>query len=1070
VSARFGKILAGFAAATLMAAVATAPLYVRGRSFGSAVERALPEIAGRVEVSGGRWSWSSLWALLRQRPADVELWGVHVVDPDGIEVLRVGRLVARVELHRAARTAIVHDLRLDGVVWRLAENRRGPGVGLANALAARRGASEAKPFSLTIPDAVVYRLAATFDFADWGLTLDDVRALTASLSLSRGAGGAATLAFEVRDADVRRGGLLRVGPVEAPWKVALSSAHIARVATVEGAPDTLALQVREIRFGESEASLSATFRGVFGAPGDAKASGLELKVEAVRAAELVRALVARWMPGPALTVGGAGELRGTLEGPYADPRVVVEASGFNVDFRALHLAGVRFHLDAKPTAPRLRFDLLSAEWRDVGTVEGGLSLETEDGLTSIRRVALKLTRPEGGIGPRVLGMSSSGAPASATLARPALGLADLRIEGGVLRVPRVTVPLWGGRLEARGKVTFQNARTGRWLTSPLVDVTFAARGLEIGRAIGPRFVRGSIACSGRATGPLRDVAFDLDFPRTQTLTVFGETLALPPRTSFVVTQGSLYVHLPLWNARGRKLLSADGRVDLTGRLDLGVEVRDFPLERLPGVATAGLGVGGELSGKLHLANTVDAPWVAGRLSLFPVTLQGHDAGHGALTITTEDGEELHAYGRLMDGVDLDGRLRVGAEGARGRATLRLQRVRLALPAPPAAEGIAVAAAISGTLEGRFGPGGDGAIEGSLSEVALSVRRATGPGLELRAVSPVPVSAPPQGALHAGPARFTGAAGELTLTVEQGGPLTTAALRGRVELAALGPFLSPWMTRPEGAVLVDLAMRASGQGGGSISLSGPLTVARPVSFRLVAAPVTVRVPAGGVRFTGNALEAAALPVSFAAELSPKGAITAAEGSVRLDARLSAGPAPSRLRLDVQRLALSAPLVSALPIVATRGSIELQPQLDALDETTVRYVDLPLEGRAAHVTTPAGMIDRATFALLLRGVPGRTLTLSGDVDILAARLRPERLQAAAAAAHTDPSPLALRNPRLDLRVRSRGQGVAVDLRDAPDLHVQLDLRAGGTVERPVVTGEARPTGVYSAVVMTLQRLFR
>jgi hypothetical protein len=813
---------------------------------------------------------------------------------------------------------------------------------------------------------------------------------------------------------------------------------------------------------------------VLGAPGRGGEAGLALKVDAVRAAALVRALVDRWVSGVAVTLGGAGELHATLEGPYAAPRVVADARGFAFDYRALHLAGVRFRLDAQPAAPRLRFDLLSAEWRDVGTLEGGFSLETEDGLTSIRRVALKLTRLESAPGPRVVGVRSRGAGAAATLARPALDLADLRIEGGVLRVPRVALPLWGGRLEARGKLTFQNPRTGRWLSSPVADVTFAARGLEIGRAIGPRFVRGSITCAGRATGPVRDLAFDVDFPRTQTLTVFGETLALPARTSFVVTQGALRVHLPLWNARGRKLLSADGRIDLAGRLEVDVDVKDFPLERLPGVATAGLGAGGELSGRLHVAGTIDAPWVGGRLWLFPVTLQGHDAGHGALTITTEAGGDLHTYGHLMDGVDVDGRLRIGAEGPRGHATLSLQRLRLALPAPPAAQGqgqeINVAATISGRLEGRFEPGGAGTVEGNLSEVALSVRRAPAPALELRAVSPVPVSASPDSPLRLGPARFAGAAGELTLTVEHGEALTTAALRGRIELATFGPLVARWIARPEGAVLVDLTARASRRGGGSISLAGPVTVARPVSFHLIQPPLTVRVPEGGARFTGNAMETTALPVSFTAELSPKDLVTAAEGSVRLDARVAAAPSSSRLRLAVQRLALSAPLVSPLPIVATRGSIDLEAPLGALDETLVRYVDLPLEGRAAHVTTPVGTIDRATFALLLRGAPGRTLTLSGDVDILAARFRPERLRAAELAARTDPSPPALRNPRLDLRVRSHGRAVGVELRDAPDVTVELDLRAGGTAARPTITGEARPAGVYSAIVMSLQRIFR
>ena len=69
-----------------------------------------------------------------------------------------------------------------------------------------------------------------------------------------------------------------------------------------------------------------------------------------------------------------------------------------------------------------------------------------------------------------------------------------------------------------------------------------------------------------------------------------------------------------------------------------------------------------------------------------------------------------------------------------------------------------------------------------------------------------------------------------------------------------------------------------------------------------------------------------------------------------------------------------------------------------------------------------------------------------------------------------PPTLHNPRLDLRVRARDGAVTVELPNAPDVHVDIDARARGTLARPVVTAEARPAGVYSTILMALQRLLQ
>ena len=71
---------------------------------------------------------------------------------------------------------------------------------------------------------------------------------------------------------------------------------------------------------------------------------------------------------------------------------------------------------------------------------------------------------------------------------------------------------------------------------------------------------------------------------------------------------------------------------------------------------------------------------------------------------------------------------------------------------------------------------------------------------------------------------------------------------------------------------------------------------------------------------------------------------------------------------------------------------------------------------------------------------------------------------------PVPVSLANPRLDVRVHARGGAIEVDLAHAPDLHLDLELRATGTLSRPVVTGGPRASGLYSSIVMGLARLFQ
>jgi hypothetical protein len=125
---------------------------------------------------------------------------------------------------------------------------------------------------------------------------------------------------------------------------------------------------------------------------------------------------------------------------------------------------------------------------------------------------------------------------------------------------------------------------------------------------------------------------------------------------------------------------------------------------------------------------------------------------------------------------------------------------------------------------------------------------------------------------------------------------------------------------------------------------------------------------------------------------------------------------------------------------------------------------------------GQIDRAGFALRLRGDPRRWLAVSGDVQIHAARVRAQALKQAGGARGGGKSeggwlarPV-VQSTALDVRLQSHGGAVVVDVPKLPDLRVDLDMHVGGTVKQPVVTGEPTGANVYSSLALALARLFR
>jgi hypothetical protein len=185
----------------------------------------------------------------------------------------------------------------------------------------------------------------------------------------------------------------------------------------------------------------------------------------------------------------------------------------------------------------------------------------------------------------------------------------------------------------------------------------------------------------------------------------------------------------------------------------------------------------------------------------------------------------------------------------------------------------------------------------------------------------------------------------------------------------------------------------------------------------------------------------------------------DADLRIDARAGGDPADPRVHaaVTIDRLAALVPVLGGKPIGCEQGKVTLEGQGDDIE---VVSVDLPAHGEVQGISMGAGQIDRAGFALRLRGDPRRWLSVSGDVQLYAALVRAQALKQSGGAGASGKAgggwlarPV-VQSTALDVRLRSRGGAVVVDVPKLPDLRVDLDMLVGGTVKQPVVTGE--PTG--------------
>jgi len=945
--------LAGAVLAALLLVVATAPLWLAGPRLGRLVERNLPRTRGHVHVGGGRWGWGTAWALLRDRPAPLVFDDVSLTDPDGVVVLRARRISGTLLRGHAPEGLTIGDLRVEDGMWRMARTADRRGIGFLRALELMQTPATstaphkaAQPISgpryLHVESAELVDLDVDFDLPGWALSLRRLHGHGA-LALERHEVGPDAFTFTVLDAAPREGGSVSV--LDGRWRTTLpfSSAQIARIAATAAAPDAITLDAPRIITGRSTTALRGSFTGVLPAPGPARRPGIALTVTMDDGADAIEAVAAArgWTPG--LVIGGAhATLAMSFAGSLSEPRLEVQAAGFDVGYGGTQARGCRLHLDAALATRQIHLRalalgspgggrLLANGHVDYDRAAGTLSLEHFDvspylpaglrqvaggswtgdvethvdlagGAAALDRVALTLARPGPAERPSVVHVLTRGQPVPSHTARDTvLRLGKARLDRGRLELPRVTTFLAGGRLTASGSIQLWEPVARAWLASPAFDLTLEAARTSVEQLLGTRLVTGEISLRARARGTLQALTLDARVPAGQRVRVLGQTLDLPRTLSLSLDGGTITLApLVLSGASGDKL-AAEGSVTTAGGLALKARATDLALRPLiawaAGMAAHDVPLDGRLGTALSLTGDMASPAVTGTVTIARAQFGGRSLDGGVLALTTGPHGALRVRGTLIDGIPLDAALQLGAPGPRLAATLTLSRVRLdpflallAAPLPAAT----MTGEASGVLALSVTPGAQPRMDADLSRLSVSARPAGAPAtaaITLQAAAPIHVAAQP-GGVRLEPARFSGSAGELLISGDWEQQTGALHAQGRLNATAFAPFIPAGLALVDGALAVDMTI-SMGKTTGT-SAQGSVAIAAPLRARPPGLPFEVVATEGRLALMHDDARIDDLIVTVGgARLSAQGHVTVGGPGPPRAALTFGGPLPARL---------------------------------------------------------------------------------------------------------------------------------------------------------------------------------
>lgn len=753
---------------------------------------------------------------------------------------------------------------------------------------------------------------------------------------------------------------------------------------------------------------------------------------------------------------------------------------------------------------------------------GGLT----DAAATVRHLDLTLNRTGGGELPRTLRVRGGAAAAGTNGDRGVtLNVPGLAFAGGTLTIRRLSMPfpVLGGRLTLDGQVGFWDKLPARLFPSPRIALTATGTGIDLHRSGLRTLFGGRLAFRADARGTVGGLAVRLTLPPTAPLTILGGSYVASAPIDLRVAGGRLTIpSLRLQQAQpgGPARIEIHGELGWNGDAAVDLAVNDHPLAALPGLRGGGLPLSGMVDAQLRLRGSPSEPTLGGALQLRRVVLRGVPLGDGQLTLTPEGRRRARVTGSFFHHFDVAGTIVDEPRGPSIQLGVDLRNAPLdpLLPAfPLLQDGRGTA---SGRVTIKLQGGEPAAFDGAFTGLALSYA--------VRSRIPAAGPRPRVGVRNAGPvtARMRGWGDELTLDESGldlgGGPVRVAGRldNGRLDVKVDGPLaLEP--LQPFVAALTDGAVhrlgglvRAQLKLAGGLAfpiLQGQATVVRPLEVAIrQPADAQLRINSGTLALAGTTLRLDGLHARLTASLAEPAARL--ETTIRADGRLTGflpGTPPilsGRIQLSETSLALRSPaetirvsqavlvgdgrvvtieslqaLVGGGPVtVGGPGRPPGRIAIASLWPFALGTIDVPVAGRRINWSPVSGVdVDELDFDLTIAGDARRSLSLSGDIRLIAGRFLAD---VPAAPAARRPPPRAAPRPApvrkaslldrvtLDLRLRTVGDRFVIKKSRFPALHLDLDARARGLASNPRVDAQARATDLYGMLALLLLRLMR
>ena len=154
-----------------------------------------------------------------------------------------------------------------------------------------------------------------------------------------------------------------------------------------------------------------------------------------------------------------------------------------------------------------------------------------------------------------------------------------------------------------------------------------------------------------------------------------------------------------------------------------------------------------------------------------------------------------------------------------------------------------------------------------------------------------------------------------------------------------------------------------------------------------------------------------------------------------------------------------------VIGASGVRSGRVQFSSLYPFKPGFIDLPLHGEQLTYSSPHTLeVDDLAFDLDMKGDIDNGFKLGGEVRLVSGRyLQDFKVQDLVLSPRVDETPVRpfydgkrlLEGLRLDLSVRTVGEGFVVQNNIAPEIHVDILLHVGGTLSAPQLAGDVRPT---------------